>query len=206
MDWETVGLTALVTTIGTILVTFVGHRLTTRKDSQDERDRHATYLAVRVSAILDPFVMAAVSVSGDKGQYDANGELGPEATEPVLTLPDDVDWKSIDPHLMDRILTLPNEIASARSTIDFMGEVTGPPDYDEWFSERRYQWAKLGLMALDLATDLRRRYRLKPRDYSRYDPRKYFEREFRAESERRREAAEAAQRLLKAHERKKSKS
>jgi hypothetical protein len=158
MDWETVGLTALVTTVGTILVNIVGHRLTTRKDSQEERDRHATYLAVRVAALLDPFVMGCVGVSTDRGSYDGNGELVPQELEPVLALPEDVDWRSISPILMDRILTLPNEIATARETISSMSYIAGPPDYDEWFEERKYQWAKIGLMALDIATDLRKTY------------------------------------------------
>lgn len=44
-------------------------------------------------------------------------------------------------------------------------------------------WGKLGLMALDLARDLRNRYKLRQPDYSRYDPRDVLEAAVRKEDE-----------------------
>lgn len=50
---------------------------------------------------------------------------------------------------MYRILGLPIEINIARHSIAFIaGHVTVPPDYDEVFEERTYQYGKLGLKAL----------------------------------------------------------
>lgn len=196
-----IGLTALVTTVGTWFVT--RYQLRHEAEAQatarkEELDRHGTYLAVRVASVLDPFVMAAVEVVNDKGIYDQHGELNPDSVEPTLDLPQDVNWKSIDPHLMDRILTLPNEIASAKRTVSFVGEmISGPPDYDEWFDERRFQWAKLGLMALDLARDLRDRYKLRQPDHSRYEPRDVLEAAFRKEDNMRTKGAASAKRLAK---------
>jgi len=203
-----IGLTALVTTIGTWFVT--RYQLRQEAETQaaarkEELERHGTYLAVRVACVLDPFVMAAVAVVNDKGFYDQQGELTPEEKPPTLELPQDVDWKSIDPHLMDRILSLPNEIASTQKTISFVGEViSGPPDYDEWFVERRYQWAKLGLMALDLARDLRSRYKLRQPDYSGYDPRETLEAAFLKEDKWRTKGAASAKRIVKKAKAKKS--
>ena len=54
-------LTALVTTVGTWIVT----RYSLSQDRatrQEELDRNATYLAVRVSNVIDPFVMACIDV------------------------------------------------------------------------------------------------------------------------------------------------
>lgn len=174
-----IALTAAVTTLGTWLVTryTVGHERQVRKE---DLDRHGTYLAVRVTSILDPFVMACIDVVNDKGQRDQEGILEPEHSPPALDLPQDVDWQSIDPHLMDRILSMPNDIESAQKSVSFVGEmISGPPDYDEWFDERRFQWAGIGLKALDVAMSLRDRYKLPQRDYSRYDPRVLLEAAFR---------------------------
>lgn len=204
-DWQLVLLTAGVTTVGTGLVTWIGHRITVARDTQEERDRQGTYLAVRVATVLDPFVMGCVNVVNDQGSYDQQGLLEPEHSPPGLDLPQDVDWKSIDPHLMDRILTLPNDIASAEKTISFVGDMqAGPPDYDEWFDERRYQWAGIGLKALDLARDLRDRYRLPQRDYSLYDPRDTLEDAFRKEDEMRTKGAITAKRIVKRFKEKKA--
>ncbi len=191
----------MVTTVGTWFVTRyqLRHEAKTQATARkEELDRHGTYLAVRVACVLDPFVMAAVEVVNDKGIYDQERELNPDLVEPTLDLPTDVDWKSIDPHLMDSILTLPNEIASAKKTISFVGDmISGPPNHDEWFDERRYQWAKLGLIALDLARDLRDRYKLRQPDYSRYDPRDTLDAAFRKEDEMRTKGATTARRLAR---------
>lgn len=204
-DWQTILLTALVTTVGTGLVTYLGHRLTVRRDSEVERLRHATFLAVRVSAVLHPFVMSCVEVVADRGYRDQQGELFPDSVPPTLELPQDVDWRSIDPLLMDRVLSLPNEIASAEKTISFVAEVqSGPPDHEEWFEERRFAWAGLGLLALDIARDLRDRYELPQLDYSRYDPRDALEAAFRKQDEMRMTGAENANRIVKKFKAKKA--
>ena len=115
-NWGVVGsilLTAGVITLGTWWVT----RYTLRAEAEataaggkEEIERHATFLAVRVTSILDPFVMKCIDVVNDNGAYDTRGERATTTSDPVLALPQDVDWKSIDPHHMDRVLTLPNEI------------------------------------------------------------------------------------------------
>jgi hypothetical protein len=202
LGWAVVGigLTALVTTVGTWFVT--RYQLSRQAEIEraarkEELDRTATYLAVRVSSVLDPFVTGCVAVINDSGLPDQQGEMYPEERTPTLDLPQDVDWKSIDPHLMDRILSLPNEMARAEDTIAFVGDmISGPPDHSEWFAERRYQWAKLGLMAMDLARDLRDRYKLLQRDYSIYDPREVLERAFRKEDGMRKKGAVTAKRIV----------
>lgn len=208
LGWALAGiaLTALVTTLGTWLV----NRYTLRQEAEtqaatrrEELDRHGTYLAVRIAAMLDPFVMECVNFISDGGQPDKDGEMIASVSLPNLKLPEDVDWKSIDPHLMDRILTLPNEIDTALKAIDYTWlHFSRPPDHDEMFEERRYQGGRLGILALDLATDLRQRYRLKPRDYSRYDPRIYLEKAFREKDDMIQYGAEIAKQLIENHKHK----
>lgn len=196
-------LTAGVTTLGTWWVT----RYTLKTEAEataagrkEEIERHATFLAVRVASILDPFVMSCIDVVNDKGAYDARGERTTTTSDPALALPQDVDWKSIDPHHMDLVLTLPNEIMNAEKSIAFLADhIATPPDYEEIYNERQYQWARIGLLALNLAAELRERYGLSKRDYSRYDPRDVLERAFKKEDEMRNQGAELAKRLTSKH-------
>lgn len=200
-DGVKIAITALVTTIGTALVAVINHRMSERKDrksKEEDRTTHAVYLAVRVVCVLDKFVAGCCEVIGDDGVYDPEGARHHEVEPPVLTLPDDVDWRSIRPELMYRVLMLPNEIENAGNTIAFVGNMVAfPPDYDEWFDERRYQYGKLGLYALDLASALRSAYDLPMADYSRWNPRPHLEAAFVREDAMRRLGAEAASQIAK---------
>lgn len=195
-----IAITAVVTTIGTAVVTALNHRMAARKEAQakgEDLRRQAVYLAVRTVCVLDKFISSCCSVIGDDGTYDPQGVRHSTVTSPNLNLPDDVDWRSINTEFMYRALMLPNKIEHANESIAFVGDVIAfPPDYDEWFEERRYQYAKLGLHALGLATDLRSFYGLPPADYSRWDPRPHLEAAFSKEDEMRRQGAEAAARLI----------
>ncbi|MES0150805.1 hypothetical protein NKJ95_26870 [Mesorhizobium sp. M0012] len=194
-DWQLVVLTALVTTIGTGLVTYIGHRMTVSRDTQEERDRHATYVATRVVCMLDPFVLRCVEVVNDVGLY-VEGELTPQVETPTLEFPEELDWKTVDAALMYRILTLPNEIAAADSTISAYAEFSGPPNWDEVWSERKFQYGRVGLYALDLAAALRDRYGLAPNDYSRWDPRDLLDAAYTAEDKRRKETVVSVRKMI----------
>ncbi len=132
----------------------------------EELKRHARYLAIRVVCVLDPFVNECAELTYDTGLPSPSGEMEPRLFPPELKLPEDVDWRSIEPDLMYRILGLPNEIAMADQSIQFVGnEISGPPDHTEYFWERAEQYGKLGVTALQLADDLRKTYGIPKRDY-----------------------------------------
>lgn len=199
-----IGLTAFVTTLGTWLVTHYSLRHEAKRQAatrQEEMERDGRYVAVRVVCLLDPFVLECCDVVADDGEYDEDQYRRTKVRAPKLDFPQDLDWRSVKPALMYRILTLPNEIENAHCSIMAADEfVSSPPDFDEVFEERSYQYAKLGLAAMDLARDLRDTYGLTQPDYSRWNPRKSLKKSFADEDERRKKAAEATARIVANHE------
>ncbi|MGJ3259794.1 MAG: hypothetical protein ACFE0S_09340 [Rhodospirillales bacterium] len=194
-DITPIVLTAGLTTIGTFFITRYTHGLNLSRESQareDEWKRRASYLAARVVCVLDPFVMACCDVVGDNGIYDPKGVRHIQVSTPTLELPQDVDWKSISPALMYRILALPNQIEAAEKAVSWVGsELAFPPDYDEAYDERCYQYARLGLTAFDLAAELREMFGLPDQDYGKWNPRSYLEGSSKEEFERRETAGVA---------------
>ncbi|WP_155765384.1 hypothetical protein [Mesorhizobium erdmanii] len=201
--WPLAVMTAVTTTAGTVLVTYANHRLTIARDSQQERDRHATYVATRVVCMLDPFVLHCVDVIHDQGEY-VDDELTPQVDAPELEFPADLDWKTLDAALMYRTLSLPNEIAVADSMIVAFAQHSGPPNWDEVREERRYQYGRVGLHALDLAADLRRRYKLDQPDFTRWNPRDTLDIAYSNEDVRRKKASESIKNMIANSDRKKA--
>jgi hypothetical protein len=198
--WSALGgivLTALVTTVGTWFVT--RYQLQQEAQAQakirkEELDRHGRYLAIRVVCALDTFVNGCGDAVYDDGMMGNDGETVPRESTPNLVFPNDVDWKSVDPDLMYRALSLPNEITSADKAIDWVvGQVSGPPDYREFFTERILRYGQLGLSALKLADDLRSRYGIPARNADSWNPRETLEKKVKeAEEEKAEDEAESA--------------
>jgi hypothetical protein len=167
-------LTAALTTCGTWVITRYTNGLSLERDRSlrdEERDRHAQYLSIRVLCALEPFVIACCDVAEDNGEEDERGYSTTTVELPSIAMPQDVDWKSISTDLLYRILSLPNEIADADKTIDFVSsEIASPPDYEEAFAERQIQYGRLGLAALELADELRRTFNIPPRRDSKWNP------------------------------------
>lgn len=196
----TILLTALVTTLGTALVTWIGHKLSAEKDTttiENERLRHAGYLAIRVVTVLDAFVIGCTEVLADEGA-ESEGCVYPTAIYPDIVYPDDVDWRSISPSLMYRLLALPNALASAKRAIDFVGEhISQLPDNAAAFDAQNYHFSKLGLMALDLTKSMRIGFTIPDIDPVTYsDPRPLFERHTVDEDRRRRNAVTSIENLI----------
>lgn len=171
--------TIVITVIGTLGVTYFGHWLSLSKDKelrQDELDRHARYLAIRVVCTLDPFVSECCDVVLDGGLSDQEGDMHPRVEDPTLSLPEDVDWKSVKPDLMYQILGFPNELDIARQTIGWVAnEIAGPPDHGEYFEERTIQYGQLGLVAYALADEIRETHNIPQRDTGNWHPKKTLE-------------------------------
>ncbi|WP_433780458.1 hypothetical protein [Flavobacterium anhuiense] len=152
--------------------------------------KNAKYLAIRVVCILDKFMDDCADVVNDDGlcmgQKNEQGCLEAQVSHPSAPLfPDDVDWKSIDHELMYKILSFSSDIASANKIIDSTWEFTGPPDFEEWFEERKFHYAKFGLHAYELADELCERYEIKKKTYNDWDPKAELKRELKLVNEKR---------------------
>ncbi|EJL74368.1 hypothetical protein [Chryseobacterium populi] len=143
--------------------------------NQKEINKSAKYLAIRIVCILDQYLDHCTDVVKDDGlsygQRTPDGCLQAQvATPPPPVYPDDVDWKSIDHELMFRLLSFPSEIEDGNRMIKATWEIAGPPDYEEWFNERKYQYSIFGLTAYRLSNDLAEKYGIKKKVYNNWNP------------------------------------
>lgn len=164
--------------------------------------KNAKYLAIRVVCILDKFTEDCADVVKDDGlnfgQRTADGCLQPQIMIPEIPVfPDDIDWKSIDHELMYKILSFPSEIAAGNKIIDFTRNIAGPPDYEDWFDERRFHYASFGLHAEKLASELCREYNIKKKKYNDWDPKDDLARELDAAIQRRQKRLASYQTFIK---------
>jgi hypothetical protein len=111
--------------------------------------RAAHYLAVRVVCVLDQYVERCAEVVSDDGlsfgQRNPDGCLEPQVPLPGPPMfPEDVDWKSISHDLMYRLLSMSADVEGADKGIAFVwNAIACPPDYDEFFEERSYQYGRI---------------------------------------------------------------
>lgn len=158
--------------------------------SRRDETKSAKYLAIRVVCILDKYVEDCVDVVKDdghsEGQRDSEGCLRPQVKSPGAPIfPADIDWKSIDQDLMYKLLSLPSEVEAADRMIRFISEIAVPPDYDEWFDERKFYYSKFGLAAYELSGELSDKYNIKKKIYDDWDPSYDLQQELGAVIERR---------------------
>lgn len=138
-------------------------------------NKNAKYLAIRIVCILDKYLEECVSVVKDNGlsygQRTVEGYLEPQVKAPGPPIyPEDVDWKSIHHELMYQILSFPSEVIDGERIIKSAFEVAGPPDFEEWFEERKFYYSHFGLMAYKLSDDLCKKYGIKKKTYNDWDP------------------------------------
>lgn len=138
-------------------------------------NRNAKYLAIRIVCILDKYLEDCVSVVKDDGlsygQRTIEGYLEPQVKAPGPPVyPEDVDWKSIHHELMFQLLSLPSEVTDGERVIKAALEITGPPNFEEWFEERRFYYSQFGLMADKLSNDLCEKYGIRKKRYNDWDP------------------------------------
>jgi hypothetical protein len=158
---------------------FVGSVLSGFRDAwsaRRTRAEHARYLAIRVVCVLDRYVGKCAEVVDDDGlsygQRPNEGYLEAQVRTPdAPKFPDDLDWKSIEQTLAYKLLSMSNEAEAADGRIDFVSEyVAGPPDFDEYFEERRDQYSKLGLAAFTITQKLREKNKLPAQELGEWNP------------------------------------
>lgn len=169
----------VATLVGVVIgagLTFLREFLTTKA----KRKKDAAYLTAVVSGALDRFVAGCELVVNDdglsQGQYDEDGTRSAQSSLPEFR-PEElkVEWPSIPAELIYRVLDLPYKREAANSYITEAGEHADPPDYENYFDQRQYQYAKLGLEAVNLSRDLRKHSSFPDRDRGAWDPAWYFQ-------------------------------
>jgi hypothetical protein len=132
------------------LIDWIGQVMKNKKDAE--------HLAVHVICLLNKFVAGCAAVVEDNGQPDSSGVWKPNTVRPNFE-PDTakVEWKSLPKELMYQVLMLPNRIEVANLKINAVDEyVAYGPDYCDFFEERQFQYAMLGIRAAEAADALRK--------------------------------------------------
>ena len=113
------------------------------------------FIATELVFLLEQFAQESAAVATDDGYENQNGLTVPAKKYPVLNISAITgDWRVLPAKLMYRIRELPVMQGEADRTVNEAELI--PPDYDEFFEARQYQYTRLGLKALIQARRLRR--------------------------------------------------
>ncbi|MFL0336821.1 hypothetical protein [Stenotrophomonas maltophilia] len=160
----------LLQTGGTLLATTagvaIGAWLVSRREAsvrKEKREADALYLAVTVSGALEQFVSGCASVASDDGSEPgapAHARLSVRVPMPKLELSGlDVEWKSLDGVLLDKVHSVPRRLANLADYLDTAAEHY---DDDDFFADRQRKSAELGLYAARVSAEVRRSVGLTP--------------------------------------------
>lgn len=129
-----------------------------RKFQRQKEARDTAHLVALVAGALERFSEGCEAVALDDGSCDSQGYR--RTTRPIpLFEPDklQVEWKALPPDLMFHILDLPYRAEAADRVIEGASEHAAmPPDFEEFFEQRQYQYAALSIDAAQLAARLRK--------------------------------------------------
>src|SRR4051794_15507736 len=114
---------------------------------------------MRLAVILETFAMECANITVDNHLYSqSEGHAGTAHTTlpPAPKYPDDANWRSLDPELSARALSLPNELSLSDGAIAFYWQVD-PSDRGALLGICSAQAGKSGYRAWQLAAETRRR-------------------------------------------------
>ena len=182
---QTTQLWKFIQTITPALIGFagvcVGAGITALREflaGRHKRKSDGAYLAAIVGGALDTFISGCSEIVGDNGQVDRDGYSHPRSIYPTFDpLKLDVEWRSIPPDLLFDIQDLPYQVLFAEGAINDASEYAAtPPDYEEFFEERQFQFARLGMHCIAIANRLRAHAKLSPRPKAyQWEPNEYFQ-------------------------------
>lgn len=167
--------------IGVIVGSFLSW-IQTWHSTKKEREKSAHYLAIRIVISLRQYIYKCWLVAVDDGlclgERDSDGCLSPQAQDPgPISFPEDIDWKSIDANLAYKLLSLqPMAEAADRAIASSIEFSDGPPDYDEVFEERHYQYSKIGILVIELEAQVCNLFNLPSETHEQWNPKNDFER------------------------------
>lgn len=151
----------------------IGSFLTVFKDlwtSYRDRRKEGSYSAIRLISILEAYADRCIDIVQDDGtrygrlagRWDDGQEYAEaqEKTPDPLVYPDDIGWRSLDEGIMHRLVALPNKARRTNRYVGMSHEFASPPYYEDFFDARQEGYARLGAEALEIASELRREFRI----------------------------------------------
>ncbi|MCR8998517.1 hypothetical protein [Rahnella perminowiae] len=124
-------------------------RLLQEKEVKQEKiDRERHFIAIELVFLLEQFAETCSNVVADRGEYNADPQPTREPTVdyPELSFTDVTgNWQVLDTRLMYRIRELLVLQREARNAIAYAYECESDGECKDYFRERKYQYARLGL-------------------------------------------------------------
>ena len=158
--------TGLVTGLLTGVIALAGiwltHRLTQEREKRALKEKLAReryFIATDLVFMLERYAEGCARIVTDYGKDNDDRQPEREAMPdyPDLNLTNvSGDWRTLDQHVLYRIRELPVLQNEARGAIAHAAQIPAPPSHEEYFRERQYQFARLGIRAVTIAVRLRR--------------------------------------------------
>ncbi|EOV9619527.1 hypothetical protein ACN5LY_004168 [Cronobacter dublinensis] len=135
------------------------HHFTRKREERATAAKQASerlFIATELVFLLEQFAESCAEVAMDNGYVNHHGISVPEITAPNLSYSAVTgDWRVLPAKLMYRIRELPVIQGEADRVITAAADDACPPDYDELFEARQYQYTRLGLKAIIQSRRLR---------------------------------------------------
>lgn len=134
------------------------HYFTRRREERAAAAKLASerlFIATELVFLLEQFAEGCAAVATDHGYENQERVTVPETSVPNLSYTAvSGDWRVLSAKMMYRIRELPVMQGEADRAIS--AAEAYPPDYDEFFEARQYQYTRLGLRAIIRARQLRK--------------------------------------------------
>lgn len=145
--------------------------------SRRQRRWDARHLALRTVLILDDFVGQCYNAAFDSPEFDPKdaSKFKFRNRSPNLVMPEDADWRLLEPRLMEEVMWLPSRFQNVVDGLSALDR--SPPDFDDYFEHRSEDYARLGKRSLEIIDLLCSEYGIaKPKRPHHYDPAEGFDR------------------------------
>lgn len=135
--------------------------------SKQKANKEAYYLSIVVANELNEYVNRCLLVARDDGTDEGRPAGENDCNEITVTAPTfspltlGVDWKCLPTNLMLEILRIPSLDAKVKNKLSDPYGYDEPPDYREFFWDRRQWYGELGLEVAQIAKRLRKHSKLK---------------------------------------------
>lgn len=145
---------------------YVSHIYARQREKDAAARKHhdeLVFITTELVFLLEEFAEGCALVAADNGVEDQQGICITTTNRPELELSQVTgDWRALPLTLMYRIRELPILLNEAGKRVDSAYDNDCPPDYSFTFTERQYQYTRLGLKALLTVRRLRKLAGLPP--------------------------------------------